>query len=50
MTETARTPLLVRVRSAVLLTVLLVLLGIGAAAVLGVIVLALGAVMDRALG
>lgn len=48
-TSAIGTPWWVRLRSAVLLMVLLVLLGLAVAAVLGVVVVALGALFDRAL-
>jgi len=49
-TESTGTPWWVRIRSAVLLIALLVLLGVAAAAALGVVVLAVATLMDRALG
>lgn len=47
--EATATPWWVRVRSAVLLVLLLVLIGLVVAAALGLIVLAVGTVFDRAL-
>ena len=48
--ESTGTPWWVRVRSAVALTLLLALIGVVTAGLFGLVALALGTLMDRALG